>query len=160
VTGGALALRSMEAAGDEAPIHVDVIGIGASTVDHLDAHVGRRVIAVNGSEASDGTDLSGKLKFVNRRAEVWWRFRERLAPEAAPRVALPPDQRLYADLCAPRYRVGARGIQVEDKVEIKKRLGRSPDRGDAVVLAAIRTTVIRDNRTGEVTAVRAFGSSR
>jgi hypothetical protein len=49
---------------------------------------------------------------------------------------------------------------VEDKVQIKKRLGRSPDRGDAVVLAACRTTIIRDNASGEVTAVRAFGSSR
>ena len=160
VTGGALALRSMEVAGEDAPIHVDVIGIGASTIDHLDAHVGRRAIAVNGAEGSDGKDLSGKLGFANVRAELWWRFREALSPDRAPRVALPPDQRLYADLCAPRYRVGARGIQVEDKVEIKKRLGRSPDRGDAVVLAALRTTVIVDNRTGEVSAVRAFGSSR
>lgn len=160
VTGGAAALRAMEVAGDDAPVHVDVIGIGASVVDHLDAHIGQRVIAVNGAEGSDGKDLSGKLEFANLRAECWWRFRELLSPEHAPRVALPPDQRLYADLCAPRYRLGARGIQVEDKEQIKKRLGRSPDRGDAVVLASLRTSVIRDNRTGEVTAVRAFGSSR
>jgi len=49
---------------------------------------------------------------------------------------------------------------IEDKVEVKRRLGRSPDRGDAVVLAAIRTPIIRDNQTGERAAVRAFGAAR
>jgi len=160
VTGGAAALRAMEVAGDEAPIHVDVIGIGASVIDHLDGLVGRRVVGVNNSEGSDGTDMSGKLSFVNRRAETWWRFREALSPDRAPRVALPPDQRLYADLCAPRYRLSGRGLIIEEKAEVKKRLGRSPDRGDAVVLAAIRTVVITDNQTGERSAVRSFGSSR
>jgi hypothetical protein len=62
-----------------------------------------------------------------------------------PRLALPRDQRLAADLCAPRYRLTARGIQIEDKAAIKARLGRSPDRGDAVVLAAIRTPILVDH---------------
>jgi hypothetical protein len=115
---------------------------------------------VNNSEGSDGTDMSGKLAFTNRRAETWWRFREALSPDRAPRVALPPDQRLFADLCAPRYRLSGRGLVIEEKAEVKKRLGRSPDRGDAVVLAAIRTVVIVDNQTGERSAVRSFGSSR
>lgn len=160
VTGGAAAMRVMEVAGEMAPVHVDVIGIGTSVYDHLEAHIGRRVVAVNGAEGSDGTDVSGKLHFANLRAEVWWRFREALSPERAPRVSLPPDQRLFADLCAPHYRLTARGLLIEDKEQIKSRLGRSPDRGDAVVLAAIRTSIIQDNRTGERTVVRAFGSSR
>jgi hypothetical protein len=42
--------------------------------------------------------------------------------------------------------VNARGIQVEEKDQIKKRLGRSPDRGDAVVLAAMRTPILTDRR--------------
>ncbi len=160
VTGGSAALRTMEVAGEEAPVHVDVIGIGASVLDHLEALIGRRVVAVNGADGTDATDMTGKLRFANKRAETWWRFREALSPERAPRVALPPDQRLFADLTAPRYRLNARGLLIEDKVEVKKRLGRSPDRGDAVVLAAIRTPVITDNRTGERTVVRAFGSAR
>lgn len=160
VTGGAAALRASEVAGDDAPVHVDVIGIGASVLDHLEALIGRRVVAVNGADGSDGHDFTGKLEFANRRAECWWRFREALSPDRAPRVALPPDQRLFADLCAPRYRLNARGLIIEDKTEVKKRLGRSPDRGDAVVLAAIRTTIVQDNRTGERTVIRAFGSAR
>lgn len=35
----------------------------------------------------------------------------------------------------PRWKLTPRGIQVELKEETRKRLGRSPDRGDAVVLA-------------------------
>lgn len=160
VTGGAAALRAMEAAGEEAPIHVDVIGIGASVLDHLEAHVGRRCVAVNGSEASSEKDLTGKLGFANKRAECWWKMREALSPDRAPRISLPPDQRLVADLCAPRYKLTSRGLQIEDKTQVKARLGRSPDRGDAVVLAAIRTPIIRDNRTGERSVVRAAGAPR
>jgi hypothetical protein len=91
---------------------------------------------------------------VNHRAEAWWKFRERLDPVCPTKVALPVDQRLFADLSAPRYRVGARGIQVEDKAEIKKRLGRSPDRGDAVVLAAMRTSTFIDHNRGHHITVR------
>lgn len=160
VTGGAAALRASEVAGESAPVHVDVIGIGASVLDHLEALIGRRCVAVNGADGSTGHDMTGKLEFANMRAECWWKFREALSPERAPRIALPPDQRLFADLCAPRYRLNARGLIIEDKAEVKKRLGRSPDRGDAVVLAAMRTTIVVDNRTGERTVIRAFGSMR
>jgi hypothetical protein len=40
-----------------------------------------------------------------------------------------------ADLTAPRWKLTARGIQIEDKIEIRKRIGRSPDVGDAIVMA-------------------------
>jgi len=43
---------------------------------------------------------------------------------------------LIGDLLAPKWRVLPGGrIQVEKKDDIIKRLGRSPDRGDAVVMA-------------------------
>jgi hypothetical protein len=147
ITGGAVAKRAMDVAGEVAPLHVDVIGIGASAIDHLEAFVGSRAVSVNGAAQTDAKDFSGRLGFANVRAEVWWRMREALSPERPAKVALPPDQRLFADLTAPHYRVTARGIQVEDKDHIKARLGRSPDRGDAVVLAAIRTPILTD-RTG------------
>ena len=146
LTGGMVAKRVLDVAGETAPIHVDVIGIGASVGDHLEAFVGQRMVPVNAAAATAARDFSGKLSFANRRAELWWRMREALAPERAAKVALPPDQRLFADLTAPHYRVTARGILVEEKEAIKKRLGRSPDRGDAVVLAAIRTPVLVDRR--------------
>ncbi len=148
ITGGAVAKRVLDVAGEVAPLHVDPIGVGASVLDHLEAFVGPRVIPVNGASASTETDFSGQLRFVNKRAEVWWKMREALDPTRPVKVALPRDQRLFADLAAPRYRVTARGIQVEPKEEIKRRLGRSPDRGDAVVLAAVRTPIFIDHNRG------------
>jgi hypothetical protein len=145
-SGGAIAKRTLDVAGDAAPVHVDIIGVGASAGDHLEAFIGQRMVPINGAEGTDEKDFTGKLGFLNVRALLWWRFRELLSPERAAKAALPPDQRLFADLAAPRYRVTARGIQVEEKDQIKKRLGRSPDRGDAVVLAAKRTPILTDNR--------------
>lgn len=50
---------------------------------------------------------------------------------------LPDDRELYVDLCAPRYKIQLGGILIESKDEIHKRIGRSPDCGDAVVMAAV-----------------------
>jgi hypothetical protein len=48
---------------------------------------------------------------------------------------MPPSRELRAELCAPRYEKQANGIKIEDKDETKKRIGRSPDLGDAYVMA-------------------------
>lgn len=119
-----------------ASIHVDVIGVGSSVFDFLDAN-GLNVTGVNASEASLATDRSGRLPFMNVRAQMWWQFREALDPQYDEGVALPPDDMLRSDLCAPRWKMTQRGIQVESRDDIVKRIGRSPDRGTAVVLASM-----------------------
>jgi hypothetical protein len=121
---------------DDAPIHVDVIGVGTSTYDFLNQQ-NQHVLPINGSAASLGT--AGVMRFANLRAELHWRMREALDPLNPDKVALPPDQKLAIDLAAPRWRLMKQGIVVESKDDIKKRLGRSPDRGDAVILANIST---------------------
>ena len=91
----------------------------------------------NGAEASTAKTRDGaNLSFRNKRAEAWWRVREMLDPEGedAERMALPPDPELRADLCAPSWTMSAGGILVESKDDIRKRLGRSTNKGDAVVL--------------------------
>ena len=67
---------------------------------------------------------------VNRRGrpsgQSWW---------------TPPDPELRADLCAPTWKLSARGILLESKDgssgfgNLRQRLGRSPGKGDAVVMA-------------------------
>ncbi|MBR1486719.1 MAG: hypothetical protein IJ597_05645, partial [Synergistaceae bacterium] len=53
----------------------------------------------------------------------------------------PPDDELLSELAAVKYKIDARGaIQIESKEEMKKRLGHSPDRADAVVLAFAENT--------------------
>jgi hypothetical protein len=57
----------------------------------------------NGSSASSARTRDGLLRFANKRAEAWWKFREELDPnqEDGSVIALPPDGELRADLAAP-----------------------------------------------------------
>lgn len=119
-----------------APVVVDVGGGygGAVTLrlkDNAIAHVG-----FNGAGKSSLKTKDGQLHFKNKRAEAWWRFREELDPdqEGGCAICLPPDPELRADLAAPTYEVGPQGIVIESKDDIRKRLGRSPGKGDAVVM--------------------------
>ena len=123
---------------DEAPVHLDVVGVGTSPFDFLQENA-VHTIGVNGAAQSLATDKSGLLRMYNLRAELYWAMRVALDPENPNPIMLPDDADLLADLAAPTYRVTARGILVESKEEIKKRLGRSTDKGDAVVYANIDT---------------------
>lgn len=90
-----------------------------------------------GAKKSTKRTADRQLAFTNVRTEAYWRFREALDPgqRGGSMVALPNDNRLLADLTSPRYRVGSNGIELESKADVVKRLERSPDRGDAVVMA-------------------------
>lgn len=112
---------------------VDGIGLGSGTVAEL-RRERQRVESFIASEGTRLKDKTGEFGFVNKRSAAWWGMRELLEPPS--NVALPPDDVLVGDLTAPKWREMAGGrIQVESKDDIRKRLGRSPDRGDAVVMA-------------------------
>lgn len=114
---------------------VDVIGVGGGVVDRL-REQDCKVVAFSGSEKTDKKDRSGELGFVNVRSASWWNMRELLDPAYGADIMLPDDPKLIGDLCTPTWRVQSGGrIYVESKDEIKKRLSRSPDDGDAVVMA-------------------------
>lgn len=115
-------------------VNVDVIGVGSAAYDVMQMQ-GIRANPVNVAERSRATDKSGRLSFVNLRAEIYWKFREALDPATGENIALPDDPELVADLTAPRWKLQSNGILIESKEDIKKRLDRSPDCGDAVVLA-------------------------
>jgi len=124
---------------NHAPIHIDVIGVGASPYDFLSA-ANQQVLGVNVSEKALGTDKSGRLSFHNLRSELWWRFRELLDPSANNGIALPPGNDILAELSAPKWVLRGSTIYVESREEIIKRIRRSPDRATAMILAAIRTS--------------------
>ncbi len=114
---------------------VDVIGIGAGVVDRL-RELKFQVVPFHANEGTDFKDQSGELEFLNKRAAAWWSMRELLDPANNPNTMLPPDDSLVGDLAAPRWKQTSSGrIQIESKDDIRKRLGRSPDFGDAVVMA-------------------------
>lgn len=117
------------------PVMIDISGSAGSSVFDQARDLHFRAIALDGSKKSTRRDRSGKLGFVNKRAEWHWTVRELLEPTSAQDIALPPDTQLLSDLCAIRWKLTPRGIQVEDKLLIKERIGRSPDRGEAVIYA-------------------------
>lgn len=132
--GPALAGLVVAAARDGAPIPIDVIGVGASPFDFLRA-ADQPVYGINVSETANGTDRSGRLRFFNTRSMLWWRMREALDPANDTGIALPDDRKLLAELCAPKWVLSGATIKVESRDEIVKRIGRSPDRATAYILA-------------------------
>lgn len=136
--GPAVAGLVVSAQRDRAPVHLDVIGVGASPFDFLTS-AGIQVVGVNVAEASDERDRSGRLEFRNLRSLLWWRMREALDPKNSTGIALPPDPRLLADLTAPTWRLVGTRVAVASRDEIVERIGRSPDYGTAYVLALMDT---------------------
>ena len=114
---------------------IDSIGIGAGTL----AAAKRQNLPAEGFVASEKTtrkDRESEFGFINKRAAAWWNLRELLDPDLGEPVSLPNDPELLGDLSAPTWREMAGGrIGIESKDEIRKRLGRSTDVGDAVVMA-------------------------
>lgn len=144
---------------DNCPVVVDVGGgWGGDAVVAMKDN-GISVLPFNGVDVSNGTTRDGKLRFRNKRAAAIWTLREELDPtqEGGSAVKLPPDSELRADLASYTWKLTTAGILVESKEEIRKRLGRSPDKGDAVVMclsegnAAIRRERAR-NGTLQTTA--------
>jgi len=120
---------------DGASVQIDTIGVGVACYEHLLHSLRIPCAAMDARKASDARDRSGVLGFYNKRAEWHWLFREALDPETGVGMALPPSTSLKADLCAAKWTPTTRGIKVELKEEIVSRLGRSPDEGDAVIMA-------------------------
>jgi hypothetical protein len=137
--GQTVAALVMAAKRNQAPIHIDVIGVGSSPYDFL-REMGHQTIGVNVAESARSTDKSGRITFKNLRSELWWKMRESLDPANNTGICLPPDPRLLADLCAPTWKSVGTTIAVASREEIYERLGRSPDFGTAYVLALMQTT--------------------
>ena len=93
--------------------------------------------AYKGSEASVRRTADGQLPFANTRTEAYWRFREALDPAqpGGSPISLPPSQSLLADLATPTWEMRSGKIHMEPKESVTLRLGRSPDEGDAAVMA-------------------------
>ena len=90
-----------------------------------------------GAEGTTRRSVDGGIRFTNKRSAAIWLFREALDPgqPGGSSIALPMDPRLVADLTAPTFRPTPNGVEVETKEKVCARLGRSTDRGDAVIMS-------------------------
>lgn len=119
-------VRELRRPGEVPVVAVDVIGVGASAFDVLSRSTEVRAVAVNVSEKATAEG------FHSLRDQLWGGLREFLRGDGA----IPDDSRLQAEILAPEYGFDAQGrMKVESKEAMKKRLGRSPDRADAVALS-------------------------
>jgi len=122
---------------DGAKVIIDVGGgWGADAYAHLREN---QIDAVGymGVKASVRRTKDRQLRFANVRTEAYWGLREALNPDqpGGSPIMLPNDPELMADLTSSRYYEIPGGIAMEAKDKLIKRIGRSPDRGDAVVMA-------------------------
>ncbi|HCU58435.1 MAG TPA: hypothetical protein DIC64_00450, partial [Alphaproteobacteria bacterium] len=111
-----------------ARVFLDVGGVGGGVYDILkDRGFGEVVKGINfGSKAINDE------RYANRRAEMWDKIREWLSDE----VELPKDEGLFDELICAGKKYDFRGrLILEEKEEIKKRLGRSTDMADALALS-------------------------
>jgi hypothetical protein len=101
----------------------DTGGYGSGWIDNL-RRLGRTPMGI----AFSGKALNGK--YLNKRAEMWFNMAEWVKAGGS----LPNVPELIADLTEPTYTFRADKLMIEDKDQIKARLGRSPDWGDALAL--------------------------
>lgn len=124
-------------------------GYGGAAFEHLrDNNI--PVQGYKGAAKATGRTKDKQLRFFNMRSQAYWRFREALDPsqEGGSPIALPPDPILLADLTAVTFEIGPNGIKAEPKEDVCDRLGRSTDRGDAVVMAWTGGDKIQHQRGG------------
>ena len=115
-------------------IKVDAVGLGEGVWRDLERTGHPVQPMVGGARPEDETG-----NYRNQRAEIYWHLRKLLQDG---RVALPDHPELINELGAVRYSQTASGmtIQVESKMELKKRLGHSPDLADSIVYAFAYST--------------------
>lgn len=111
-----------------ARIFLDMGNTGAGVYDILvDRGFGKIVRGVNFGAKAINDD-----RFVNKRAEMWSEANEWLKN---PPVELIADDELLDDLCSVNKGYDHKGrLLLEPKEDLKKRIGRSPDKADAFVL--------------------------
>lgn len=121
------------------PIYVDDTGLGGGVTDRLGE------LEYNVTGVNFGASAKSEL-YADMGSEMWFDLADDL-----PRMSLPADEqfhetgaRLAGDLCSRKYKYTSLCRKLEPKKDAKKRLGRSPDHGDALALAnaAVRSSDI------------------
>ena len=124
-----------------AKIFIDAGGVGGGVVDILNDRGFKKIV----QPVMFGSKAFAFERYHNRRAEMWDEMRAWLAQEQE--VSIPDDEKLCAELCAVAKKYDSQGrLQLEEKEELKKRLGRSPDKGDALALTFAEPVYEQTNR--------------
>jgi hypothetical protein len=85
------------------------------------------------SEKSFGWTEDQRYKFANLRTEFWWAMRLALDIKSGYEICLPPSTRLLTQLTAPQFKIKGNVLYIEEKEDLRKRIGSSTDEADAVL---------------------------
>ena len=149
-------------------VKIDEIGVGRGLTDWLKLEFAKKthraeIIGVNVAESAIDSQ-----RFKNKRAEMWWTMRDLIQPDSngAQKAKLMLykgeredgtkiiDYEMLAQFSAPTYKSAGDGtILIESKVDMKKRLGRSPDAAEAVLLAFYNPIASVDNINADNTSL-------
>ena len=110
-------------------IFIDAGGVGGGVVDILNDRGYKKIVR----PIMFGSKALLDERYHNRRAEMWDEMRKWLNDEQS--VQIPDNEELCMQLCSVKKKYDNRGrLQLEDKDEVKKRIGCSPDLADALAL--------------------------
>jgi hypothetical protein len=116
---------------------VDSAGVGGGVVDRL-RELKLPVLPYTGAAKTTFRDRTGEFGFTNTRSAAYWHVRELLDPSHGAELMLPPSDLMISDLNTPTWSITSGvppKIKVLEKDDVVEILGRSPDNGDAVVMA-------------------------
>lgn len=129
----------------EVSVVIELDVSGADVLDHCMDDRGALFGAWGGlkvAEPSDKLDQLGTEKYANKRSEIWFEGAKLAATAGMDLSRLPQEvlRRLEDQLLTPSYKTLPAGTrQVEAKVDIKKRLRRSPDDADSLLVCYANT---------------------
>ena len=122
----------IETGATEVAIDCTGVGHGLANMVTQQRSMGQHTASVQ--EVNFGSAAHANKRFANKRAEMFWGFRELVQTQAVELSGM--EDHVLAELCGPTYTEDTTGrIKVSPKSDLSARLGRSPDDGDAVLLA-------------------------
>ena len=125
---------------------VDAIGIGKGVADYVRA-AGKKV-----QEIISSAEATDKAHFANLRSQIWAYAAKRINEKS---IVYPKDEKLRQQLCAVKYKTGAKKFELEPKADTKKALGCSPDRADTLIygiwgMSQLELTIAQVNNGTEI----------
>jgi len=147
---GAQWVRSVIKEHNPERVFIDAGGLGHGVVSILRSwtDTAERVTAVDFGSKSEHKNAKAKVPGpINRRSEMWWRFKEWLElPEG---VSLPDDDALEREVSAPGIKPRTdNNLQLESKDDMRKRGIRSPDLADAYALTFASLSYVPVDKPG------------
>lgn len=118
------------------PFYYDLIGVGAKMRSPLKEKIPERAVPLKNSWGTKELCMDREVGFRTLRSYYWWRFRQALNPDNIRQMAIPPGGNILQEAKTPHYKQVTGQIYVETKEEIFKRIRRSTDILDSILMSA------------------------